>query len=233
MWHPGKTLANGTRVPPSNWVSVFRGSAWEWNDVRKEYYLHQFLVKQPDLNYRNPALVQEMKDVMTFWLGKGVHGFRIDAVPYLFESLPVNGVYPDEEKSGETDDPDNPTYLVHQHTQNLDETFDMMYQWRKVVDDFKQQTQSEDIVLMAEAYTPLLNIIRLFGNEVSKEHTFRSTSRSLAIRSRIRRDNSFTTTSSVGWTWCQRIDFPIGCLAITTTNESRRAWVLHGQIFTR
>uniref|UniRef100_A0A182VKR7 alpha-glucosidase n=1 Tax=Anopheles merus TaxID=30066 RepID=A0A182VKR7_ANOME len=168
VWHPGKTLANGTRVPPSNWVSVFRGSAWEWNDVRKEYYLHQFLVKQPDLNYRNPALVQEMKDVMTFWLGKGVHGFRIDAVPYLFESLPVNGVYPDEEKSGETDDPDNPTYLVHQHTQNLDETFDMMYQWRKVVDDFKQQTQSEDIVLMAEAYTPLLNIIRLFGNEVSE-----------------------------------------------------------------
>uniref|UniRef100_A0A182P5V8 alpha-glucosidase n=1 Tax=Anopheles epiroticus TaxID=199890 RepID=A0A182P5V8_9DIPT len=167
VWHPGKTLANGTRVPPSNWVSVFRGPAWEWNDVRKEYYLHQFLVKQPDLNYRNPALVQEMMDVMKFWLDKGVHGFRIDAVPYLFESQSVNGVYPDEEKSGETDDPDNPTYLVHTHTQNLNETFDMIYQWRKVVDDHKKQKQTEDIVLMAEAYTPLLNIIRLFGDENS------------------------------------------------------------------
>uniref|UniRef100_A0A182SWK9 alpha-glucosidase n=1 Tax=Anopheles maculatus TaxID=74869 RepID=A0A182SWK9_9DIPT len=153
VWHPGKMLANGTRVPPSNWVSVFRGPAWEWNDVRKEYYLHQFLVKQPDLNYRNPALVQEMKDVIKFWLDKGVHGFRIDAVPYLFESTPVNGVYPDEEKSGETDDPDNPSYLVHALTQNLDETFDMVYQWRKVVDDYKQEKQSEDIVLMAEANT--------------------------------------------------------------------------------
>ncbi|XP_049298805.1 probable maltase [Anopheles funestus] len=168
VWHPGKTLSNGTRVPPSNWVSVFRGPAWEWNEVRQEYYLHQFLVKQPDLNYRNSALVQEMKDVIKFWLDKGVHGFRIDAVPYLFESTPTNGVYPDEEKSGETDDPDNPTYLVHTHTQNLDETFDMVYQWRKVVDDYKQEKLSEDIVLMAEAYTPLMNIIRLFGNENSE-----------------------------------------------------------------
>uniref|UniRef100_A0A3F2YX63 alpha-glucosidase n=1 Tax=Anopheles farauti TaxID=69004 RepID=A0A3F2YX63_9DIPT len=168
VWHPGKTLANGTRVPPSNWVSVFRGSAWEWNDVRKEYYLHQFLVKQPDLNYRNPVLVQEMKDVLTYWLDKGVDGFRVDAVPYLFESTVVNEAYPDEEKSGETDDPDNPAYLVHTHTQNLDETFDMMYQWRKVVDDYKAEHGTEDIVLMAEAYTPLTNIMRLFGSETAE-----------------------------------------------------------------
>ncbi|XP_058054151.1 probable maltase [Anopheles bellator] len=164
VWSPGKLLPNGTRVPPSNWISVFRGSAWEWNDVRQEYYLHQFLVKQPDLNYRNSALVKEMKDVLTFWLDKGVHGFRIDAVPYLFETEAANGVYPDEERSHTTDDPANPGYLIHTHTQNLDATFDMVYQWRKVIDDYKAAHNSDDIVLMAEAYTPLMNIIRLFGD---------------------------------------------------------------------
>ncbi|XP_058118259.1 probable maltase [Anopheles ziemanni] len=168
VWHEGKILDNGTRVPPSNWISVFRGPAWEWNEQRGAYYLHQFLVKQPDLNYRHPALVEEMKEVLNFWLEKGVHGFRIDAVPYLFESLPVNGVYPDEVKSGTTDDPDNPNYLIHTYTQNLDETFDMVYQWRAVVDEYKQLHNTEDIVLMAEAYTPLDNIIRLFGNAISE-----------------------------------------------------------------
>lgn len=164
VWHPGKLLANGTRVPPSNWVSVFRGSAWQWSTVRKEYYLHQFLVKQPDLNYRSAKVVEDMKNVLRFWLARGVSGFRVDAVPYLFENEAVNGVYPDEQKSGTTDDPDNPAYLLHDYTQNLDETFDMVYQWREVLDEFKATNGlQEDLILMIEAYTPLENIIRLYG----------------------------------------------------------------------
>ncbi|XP_055547246.1 probable maltase [Wyeomyia smithii] len=165
VWHPGKLLANGTRVPPSNWISVFRGSAWQWSDKRKEYYLHQFVAKQPDLNYRNQKVVEDMKNVLRFWLGKGVSGFRIDALPYLFETQAVNGVYPDEMKSGDTDDPDNPAYLVHTHTQNLDETFDMVFQWRAVLDEVKAAQNSEDLVLMVEAYTSLANIIRIYGND--------------------------------------------------------------------
>nr|XP_019557018.2 probable maltase [Aedes albopictus] len=164
VWHPGKLLANGTRVPPSNWVSVFRGSAWQWSPVRKEYYLHQFLVKQPDLNYRSAKVVEDMKNVLRFWLARGVSGFRVDAVPYLFENEAVNGVYPDERHSNATDDPDNPAYLLHDYTQNLDETFDMVYQWREVLDEFKATNGlQEDLILMIEAYTPLENIIRLYG----------------------------------------------------------------------
>lgn len=60
VWHPGKVV-NGTRQRPSNWVSVFRGSAWQWHEQRKEYYLHQFVKKQPDLNYRNPKVREAMK----------------------------------------------------------------------------------------------------------------------------------------------------------------------------
>lgn len=63
IWHPGfldpKNASN--RLPPNNWVSVFRYSAWKYNDVRREFYLHQFLYEQPDLNYRNPKVVEEMK----------------------------------------------------------------------------------------------------------------------------------------------------------------------------
>ena len=84
-------------------MSVFRYSAWEWNEERGQFYYHAFAVAQPDLNYRNPALVEEMKvctsfvvqlsmptsiifqNVLRFWLGQGADGFRMDAVPYLFE----------------------------------------------------------------------------------------------------------------------------------------------------
>lgn len=62
VWHPGFWVRNSTvRRPPTNWVSVFHGSAWTFNEVRQEFYLHQFSAKQPDLNYRNPLVVEEMK----------------------------------------------------------------------------------------------------------------------------------------------------------------------------
>lgn len=59
VWHPGK-LVNGTRTVPNNWVSVFRGSAWEWHEGRQEYYLHQFHKKQPDFNFRQPKVREAM-----------------------------------------------------------------------------------------------------------------------------------------------------------------------------
>ena len=64
---------------------MFRGSAWEWNEQRQQYYLHQFVPGQPDLNYRNPKVLQAMKDVIAFWLDLGVDGFRMDAVAHIWE----------------------------------------------------------------------------------------------------------------------------------------------------
>lgn len=143
IWHPGK-IVNGTRVPPNNWVSVFRFSAWEWNNQRQEYYLHQFVKEQPDLNYRNPQVVQAMKDVLIYWMEKGVSGFRVDAVPYLFEvEADADGNYPDEPLSGECDDPDSQCYLKHIYTQNIDDTFDMAYEWREVLDKFTVENGTE------------------------------------------------------------------------------------------
>lgn len=141
IWHPGvlNTQTN-KREPPSNWISIFRKSAWQWNEKRQEYYLHQFLAEQPDLNYRNPLVVKEMKDILRFWLEQGVSGFRIDAVPYLFETQldPTTGRYKDEALTGECE-PDDYCYVTHTQTQDQPETFDMIYQWRAVVDEYKDK----------------------------------------------------------------------------------------------
>lgn len=68
--------------PPSNWQSVFGGSAWQWDGPRKQYYLHNFLTSQPDLNVHNPDVQDALLDVARFWLDRGVDGFRLDALNF-------------------------------------------------------------------------------------------------------------------------------------------------------
>jgi alpha-glucosidase len=70
--------------PPNNWPSVFGGRAWEWNPSRGQYYFHNFLIEQPDLNFYNPAVQDAVLDVLRFWLERGVDGFRLDTVNYYF-----------------------------------------------------------------------------------------------------------------------------------------------------
>ena len=66
--------------PPSNWESVFGGSAWEWDEATGQFYLHTFYPEQPNLNWRNPAVANAMAGVMRFWFERGVDGFRVDAI---------------------------------------------------------------------------------------------------------------------------------------------------------
>lgn len=76
IWRP----AGEDGLEPNNWVSFFGGSAWELDEQSGEYYLHLFSKKQPDLNWENPALRQEVYEMMKFWLDKGVDGFRMDVI---------------------------------------------------------------------------------------------------------------------------------------------------------
>jgi oligo-1,6-glucosidase len=78
IWRPGK---DGKE--PNNWESVFGGSAWEYDEATGEYYLHLFSKKQPDLNWENPKLRQEIYDMMKFWLDKGIDGFRMDVINFI------------------------------------------------------------------------------------------------------------------------------------------------------
>lgn len=72
---------------PNNWKSFFGGSAWEYDEKTGEYYLHLFSKKQPDLNWENPKLRQEVYKMMRFWLDKGVDGFRMDVIPFISKKI--------------------------------------------------------------------------------------------------------------------------------------------------
>ncbi|MCD8510920.1 MAG: alpha-glucosidase [Bacillus sp. (in: Bacteria)] len=79
IWHPGKE--DGSE--PNNWESIFGGSAWEYDEKTKEYYMHVFSRKQPDLNWENPNVRRDLYDMVNWWLDKGIDGFRIDAISHI------------------------------------------------------------------------------------------------------------------------------------------------------
>jgi alpha-glucosidase len=86
MWHDGKgETATGKGDVPNNWQSDFGGSAWEWDEKTRQYYYHKFYMQQPDVNWDNPKIHQAFKDIIGFWLKRGVGGFRFDAITTLFE----------------------------------------------------------------------------------------------------------------------------------------------------
>lgn len=86
--------------PPNNWLSIFGGSAWEWDEPTGQYYLHTFLKEQPDLNWDNPAVRKEMQAVVRFWLDLGVDGMRADAVRWISKDVHLR------------DDPRNPAFVA-------------------------------------------------------------------------------------------------------------------------
>lgn len=93
FWRKGKGATPERpegKKPPNNWLSVFEGKAWEYNEKLKEYYLHVFAKGQPDLNMSNPKVREEVKNIMRFWLDLGVDGFREDVITYIAkrEGLP-------------------------------------------------------------------------------------------------------------------------------------------------
>jgi len=89
IWKP----ADPEGRPPNNWTSFFMGSAWEYDPESGEYYLHLFHEKQPDLNYRNPKVIAEVKDIMLFWLKKGAAGFRCDVINVIYKTSFEDGIH--------------------------------------------------------------------------------------------------------------------------------------------
>jgi oligo-1,6-glucosidase len=89
IWRPGKGEKKGKK-PPNNWTSRFSGSAWKYDPDTQEWYLHLFSEKQPDLNWDNPKVRQEVIDISNYWLELGVDGFRCDVITYISkdEGLP-------------------------------------------------------------------------------------------------------------------------------------------------
>ncbi|MCL2070290.1 MAG: alpha-glucosidase [Treponema sp.] len=91
IWQPPKIGPKGRRMPPNNWTSFFMGEVWDFDEKRGEYYLHLFDKKQPDLNYKNPLVVEEVKNILRFWLGKGAAGFRCDVINVIYKTSLADG----------------------------------------------------------------------------------------------------------------------------------------------
>lgn len=141
VWHESDPQGG----PPNNWVSVFSGSAWEFEPNTKQYYLHSFLKEQPDLNWRNPEVQAAMMKVIDFWVKKGVDGIRIDAFLHFLEDKllredPINPLYRSEQN-----DPYNA--LVHTHSVGEFEQTGIMTNFIKGVLD-----KHKDLLIIGEAY---------------------------------------------------------------------------------
>lgn len=106
--------ADGT--PPNNWLSIFGGSAWQWDSRRRQYFMHNFLDSQPDLNFHNPELRAQILEEVEFWLQRGVDGLRLDAINFCFHDrqLRDNPAKPEHARKGRGFSEDNP-YAAQYH----------------------------------------------------------------------------------------------------------------------
>jgi alpha-glucosidase len=148
-------------VPPNNWLSEFGGRAWEFDELTGQFYYHAFLARQPDLNWRNPAVRSAMHEVMRFWLRKGVDGFRVDVIWHLvkddqYRDNPINPQF-------RVGDPPN-RRLLPLYTTDRPEVHDLIAAMRRVIDEF------DDRVLIGEIYLPIERLIAYYGRDLSGVH---------------------------------------------------------------
>ncbi|XP_041036838.1 neutral and basic amino acid transport protein rBAT [Carcharodon carcharias] len=137
VWVNCKHTVNKT-TNPNNWVSVFGHSAWQFDEIRGQCYLHQFFKEQPDLNYRNVDVQEEIKNVLRFWLKKGVDGFRMDAIKYLLEAESLRN----EPQVNLTQNPNNIiSYdeLYHDYTTTQVGMHDIIRSWQHLLKEFSTE----------------------------------------------------------------------------------------------
>jgi alpha-glucosidase len=126
-------------TPPNNWLSIFGGPAWEWDTERQQYYMHNFLKEQPDLNFHNPEVQDELLAVARFWLDKGVDGFRLDTINFYFhdQDLRDNPVLTPELRTYETAPEVNPyNWQEHLYDKSRPEMIPFLQRLRAVMDEY-------------------------------------------------------------------------------------------------
>jgi alpha-glucosidase len=147
--------------PPNNWLSIFGGSAWQWEPRRCQYYLHNFLVSQPDLNFHNPRVREAVLDNVEFWLKKGVHGLRLDAINFCFhdQQLRNNPAKPAEQRKGRGFSEDNPyAFQYHYFNNTQPENIGFVEELRTLLDRYPGtvalgEISSEDSLASMAEYT--------------------------------------------------------------------------------
>ncbi len=149
---------NPDGTPPNNWLSVFGGSAWTWDARRHQYYFHNFLASQPDLNFHNPEVLDWHEETLRFWLDRGVDGFRFDTVNYFFHDKRLRNDAADWRVK---DKPDANPYEMQYHlfSKNQPENLLWLERIRRVLDEYPGTTsvgevgESHHAIAMMGQYT--------------------------------------------------------------------------------
>jgi alpha-glucosidase len=144
VWKDGK----GPGQPPNNWESVFGHSAWQFDPKTNQYYYHKFYIQQPDLNWNNPQVRKAMYDTCRFWMKRGVYGFRLDAIPTLFEAEDLHDEKPILDANGKQEINAYGDVVLDDEgvTNNLPQVHDVQRELRKVINEFPGR------VLIGETY---------------------------------------------------------------------------------
>lgn len=148
-------------TPPNNWLSIFGGPAWQWEPRREQYYLHNFLTEQPDLNFHNPEVRQAVLDNVEFWLKKGVDGFRLDAINFCFHDAQLrdNPAKPKHKRQGRGFSEDNPyAFQYHYYNNTQPENLEFMREIRTLLNQYPGtvslgEISSEDSLATMAEYT--------------------------------------------------------------------------------
>jgi alpha-glucosidase len=126
-------------TPPNNWQSIFGGPAWRWEPRRRQYYLHNFLDSQPDLNFHHPEVPAAMLENLRFWLDRGVDGLRLDAINFCYHDqlLRDNPPKPAEHRNGRGFTADNPyAYQYHWYNNTQPENLEFLTEVRRLLDRY-------------------------------------------------------------------------------------------------
>lgn len=199
IWKPPRagtiTKTNPKGQPPNNWLSVFNGPAWTFDEQSGEYYFHSFLPEQPDFNWRNPVLESELLGIISYWLDKGADGFRLDALNSYLEDLclrdnPENPFFDSNQdqnnqefldgqignavdNSSKSDQSDKHSFVSQSpiYTTNQAGIHDLLQKFRKLTDDFEQKT-GKKILLLGEigAQTDAKNTAQYYGQNNNELH---------------------------------------------------------------
>lgn len=135
-------------TPPNNWLSIFGGSAWEWDGERLQYYMHNFLREQPDLNLHCDAVQDALLDVARFWLERGVDGFRLDTINFYFadKELRDNPVCPPELRNDSIAPSVNPyNWQEHLYDKNQPENLEFLKRFRALMDEYPAITSVGEV----------------------------------------------------------------------------------------
>ena len=148
-------------TPPNNWLSVFGGSSWQWDTRRRQYYLHNFLASQPDLNLHNPAVQDALLGTVKFWLDLGVNGLRLDAINFCFhdDQLRSNPGAGEPDGSNPIVSASNPyAWQHHVYDRSRPEVLGFLQRLRALTDQYADATMVGEIgdesgVLMVAKYS--------------------------------------------------------------------------------